>query len=41
MRKGQIDKNLEERATKRAAELKALVKKERVVSGKPKQSELE
>ena len=36
IRKGEIDENLGERATRRAAELKALVKGERVISVRPK-----
>ena len=36
IRKGEIDKNLGDRATRRAAELNALVKEERVVSWRPK-----
>ena len=36
-----MDENLGERATRRAAELKALVKRKRVVSGRPKLSELQ
>ena len=36
IRKGEIDENLGERATRQAAELKALVKGERLVSERPK-----
>ena len=36
IKKGETDENLGERAARRVAELKALVKGERLVSGRPK-----